>query len=197
MPLTPSPINRAPTGLLDYLGIRAGGRQPQSLSEQLFPFIDLGEFYKRAQQFEVAWTLASFVTDAARAALAIPSTSPVQLAPSGSVIVPSNELWILRASLTGMRWTLTNGGSVSMAKFAYGAQGPNASWFTVLPCTTGVGFDSIPAATPVNLAGGCSLLNDVWLPPGTAVSVHCFGVELTAPSEVQLAGALSVVRLRA
>jgi len=41
----PPPINRLPLGLLSFLGIKNGGRNPQFLGEQLSPTFDLVAWY--------------------------------------------------------------------------------------------------------------------------------------------------------
>jgi hypothetical protein len=45
-------VNRQPTGLLGYFGIKNGGKNPQSLSETLLPQLDLLDWYlNTAPQF--------------------------------------------------------------------------------------------------------------------------------------------------
>lgn len=44
-PLTPPPINKLPLGLLGFLGIKNGGRYPQSLQADLQPSFELQNWY--------------------------------------------------------------------------------------------------------------------------------------------------------
>lgn len=64
MIIDPPPVNRQPTGLLGYFGIKNGGRNPQHLSEELSPGLDLLDWYlNTAPQFaQTAGTTAAGVS---------------------------------------------------------------------------------------------------------------------------------------
>ncbi len=45
--LTPPVINRAPLGLLDFFGIKSGGRNPQNIAATVAPTLDLWNLYEQ------------------------------------------------------------------------------------------------------------------------------------------------------
>lgn len=73
------PINTLPLGLLAYLGIKNGGRNPAFLAETLLPTMDLGFFYDGA--------LRKFTTGAGVAVAAVGLSA-------ASITVPQGEVWI-------------------------------------------------------------------------------------------------------
>lgn len=56
----PPPLNRQPLGLLGYLGIKNGGKYPQTLAETLAPTLELSDLYYKAGQLSTS--AASAVT---------------------------------------------------------------------------------------------------------------------------------------
>jgi hypothetical protein len=101
--LTQPVISRLPFGLLDFLGIKSGGRYPEQLLPTLQPMWDL-------QPFQTIWD--------ERSAFDVSTT----LAPAGlnfipyNIVVPQTEMWLVH-QITG--FCQTDAGETLFASLAY------------------------------------------------------------------------------
>ena len=189
MPLIPSPINRVPRGLLDFLGIRAAGRNPQTLSEQLIPTLDLNDWYKAADQLNVLFTLTALAADTNAGLLLIPATAP-NITTLGTVKVPKDQIWIFRRGCN-VRWTFSSGVATGYCSLATAnvTSGFTQPWPMHLS-----GFTSALTAT---IASGTNVLEqEMWLTPDDEVNVMLHGFQNGGAETMGIAGSLSVVRLR-
>lgn len=74
-------IQRTPPGLLDYFGIKNGGRNPQSLAEVVAPVLDLDRWYKVSDEEYLTGGIAG------HASAGWVSSSPILMT------VPATEIW--------------------------------------------------------------------------------------------------------
>lgn len=87
--LTPPVINRIPRGLLDFFGLKTGGRNPQQLAETIAPVLDLWNLYEQ-DSIDV---FQESVGVPAGGALGPFDFGGVGIAPG---IVPADEMWHFR-----------------------------------------------------------------------------------------------------
>lgn len=124
-----APLNQQPTGLLEFLGIKNGGKYPQTFGEQLSPQWNLENWYltQRAQLLTVNGTVAAvgytlafqvpqnavwFVWNMATRALtaageAITFQNTISRNPNVNTL-PVSDYVIVGASAAGSRTTLLN-----------------------------------------------------------------------------------------
>lgn len=103
--LPPPPINAVPEGLLGFLGIKNGGRNPRNLIDNVQPTFDLWMHYLWSNSIVLQSADLSFAANAARGALDLGPTLPVNVANAANqVIVPNNEWWAFLEWNIG--WTL-------------------------------------------------------------------------------------------
>lgn len=142
-------INKAPVGLLDFLGIKNFGQYPVSLGQVLVPTFEL-----------LQWYLAEYGESiAASAAYAVNGYQAF-------FTVPSNETWVCVAA--GMNSQAVLGAGQVMHGVVATTRGPNPGVQVPL-ATTGV-----RAATGAVAYSGFEGL--VFLPPGATIGVQ--GIEL-------------------
>lgn len=182
-----APINRIPRGLLDFLGIRSGGRNPQQLTEQLVPTFDLRDWYLESQTIEVNGNLAGFAATANAGFLSTTTTFPQNL---GACVVPSNEAWLLRAG-SAYRWEFSlNAGQNHFGQLVI--RNTTSQAFRYAPFNYG-GYSQSDAAY---VRGGQTVtLSDVWLHPGEQIQVLFDGALVPAGAIINRV-CLSIVRLR-
>lgn len=82
-PLGPPPINLIPRGLLNWLGIKSGGRNPTHLTEDLLANIDLTDLYSAGNR----WISREDTVTVNAVGPAVGST--------GALMCPVTELWLL------------------------------------------------------------------------------------------------------
>lgn len=87
--LPPPPINRHPNGLLDFFGIKNGGRNPQYLLPSLSPTIDLLQHYAQANAINTAYVYAP--------AASVGGGFLAGLDGVTDVVVPPTEMWLIAA----------------------------------------------------------------------------------------------------
>ena len=79
--LTPAVVQKQPAGLLDYFGIKNGGKNPQSLAEVIAPVLDLDRWYKVADEEYLTGGISG------HASAGWVTASPISLA------IPPLEVW--------------------------------------------------------------------------------------------------------
>jgi len=184
----PPPINRLPQGLLDFLGIRAGGRNPQTLTEQLLPTLDLLRWYKDSQQFLSHLSLSALVAN--QNAGILPLTNLPGL---NSGLVPQNEAWILLPG-TSVSWTFDVVAGLR-ARGVLRIQPDPGTGSVLLPLPMlPWGYDTSDAA--VIQDGGMVLSTEQWMPPNSRLVVYSAGALAGAADPVQYQVDVAVVRLR-
>lgn len=187
---TPPPLNRQPNGLLDFFGIKNGGRYPQVLDERLQPVVDLLRHYTElaAQVFVWSGTIAA-TQDAS--STNIPTTLPTNLSVSSQLEVPNNEVWYIAAA--HIQWTMRANDS---AQFniadtdPFGAiPGYSRYWPMYLQGSAAA------AAAPAVRRGISVLAQPVYVLPGRIIVAPHNGVVVTT-GPVDYFGSISLVRMR-
>lgn len=182
-----STINRLPRGLLDFLGIRSGGRYPQQLSEQLLPMMDLGSWYKSANVFQLQCVGETAVANTNAGLFTFITPTPA----FATFTVPQDEVWIvLPGSWIGWSMTATAGIVYQASLVAF--QAPSTIIIPWFP-TRMRGFDTSSAAH--TRAGMAILTDEVWLQPGYTLEGYRHGATVPAGSVTVTAG-FGIVRLR-
>lgn len=186
----PVPLNRQPIGLLDFFGIKNGGRYPVELIDRLQPSIDLLRHYTEtaAQIFTWSGTLA---VNQSASSTPITATNPTDLASGGNVDVPPNELWYIAAA--HIQWTMTDVGG--RAEFniadtdAVGAvPGYSRYWPARLQGATA-------GAAGITTRGIKVIAEPVYVLPGRRLVVPHNGV-LVGAGQVDWFGSISIVRMK-
>jgi len=147
----PPPINRLPAGLLSFLGIKNGGRNPQFLSEQLSPTFEL-----------LGWYLQS---------------NSLSLQANGNVTavgfnanwftVPAGETWAVLSAQVNSQAALGAGVTIAFGgAWIRSALQVLPSPLTVYSPAFTVGAVAVAASAP---AGGPVTL----VPPGGVIGVYC------------------------
>lgn len=77
-----SPINRFAAGLLGLLDIKAMGKTPARLADQVVPMIDLDPYYRAENRIVVSYTEAAVIAWG-------------EFQGGASVTVPQNSIWLL------------------------------------------------------------------------------------------------------
>lgn len=183
-----SVINRIPGGLLDLLGIRSGGRTPQQLTEQLLPQLMMNELYFMDAMREVAVSVTTITVSTNSQYLDLLTAGPSLGSP---VIVPSNEIWLIRRGSTSISWIMTMGAGTLVSMGLGHTRG--AAHFCDWPMVPN-GYSSSDAA--ITRDGAMSLIEDVWVKPGSRLQLHLMGATVAATEQIGVVGALGVVRMR-
>jgi len=181
-----TPINRLPQGLLDFLGIRSGGRNPQQLTEQLLPTMDLSDWYKQNASREVQVTATSLVADT--------SAGFFSLTVAGAVFeVPNNEIWIMRRG-TRVNWDLQLGAVTQQSDMTLVHRNVTANRWAAWPMSDLMGYTT--SSTVIVRSGLRSLLDEIWLNPGDRPQILNLGTSASALQGVTPAVYFNYVRLR-
>jgi len=101
--LTPPVISRLPLGLLDFLGIKSGGRYPDTLVSNLQPVWELAKYqtiWDERSAFDVSTTLAP---------------AGLNFIPY-NIVIPQTEMWLVH-QVTG--FVQTDAGETVTATLAY------------------------------------------------------------------------------
>jgi len=149
--IPPPPINAPVNGLLSFFGLKNGGRNPQHLSEDLVPVIDLLDWYQ-----------ANGAEAAASASTVINAVGFTSL----GIVVPNGEWWFVQ-HFTVITGTLTAGQSLSVAPM----------WTDATPQAVMLGGYS-PVLVAGD-AGAVRADRNFWVPPGGIVGVHTTKLLLT------------------
>ena len=94
--LGPPPLNLVPWGLLDFFGIKNGGRFPQTLPESLAPTMELFDWYlqTKAQLYATVGTAVAASAGASTKNDVTTVTGGLTIS-NGQIVVPDNEWWVL------------------------------------------------------------------------------------------------------
>lgn len=183
-----SPLNRLPRGLLEYLGIKAGGWGPRELSQVLQPVLELRDWYLNADALEVVATLPAagvFAATVAAGTIALTNTTTVDLVVAGNVTVPQDETWlILEASCA---WTFSANAGQS-TDFWWGFRGVQ------MPSANVVGWNVSDAA--IARSGGRALMRPIWSRPGDVLTLSHGGIIVPAGTVSSFQNRLRLVRFK-
>lgn len=183
-------INLIPQGLLDLFSIRSGGRNPQTLLEQLAPTLDMQRWYQEARVLEVDFSLAAVVASAGSNNFSITATLPTNISNGVDIVVPQTEVWVLLPG-TCMRWIFSANAGQS-AVYGYTILSPFATVQMRTPLEV-QGWASSDAAAV--RAGHAVLTEPFWVQPGRTIRAFSHGVVVPAGS-VNVGGSLRLVRMR-
>ena len=164
--LNDAPLNKLPQGLLDFFGIKSFGRYPQFLEQRVQPMIDLWQQYAETNCLIVSGG-GIIDTSVSAIAIEITSTTPVNLSNGTSITVPNDEAWYIPRMSIGYSFGLLAGQS---ARFGVRLTNENQ---VVWPAMLTTGYDTSDAA--IVRAGQVSLIDPIFLRPGTRVSVGLHG----------------------
>lgn len=142
-------INRIPHGLLSFLGIKNGGRNPQQLTEQLGATFDLLGWYLEQNS-------ESLSVNAAVNALGV----------NGNYwTVPVGETWAVLASFVNSQAALGAGQSLGLAGcWIRSANQQVPAPLTNVGLVATVGAIALAVSQPSNVT---------FVPPGAAIGVYC------------------------
>lgn len=164
-------LSVVPRGLLQFLGIQSGGRNPQSLSELLSPTIDLRDHYFNTNA-QITSTSVAAANGAAN--FALPNAwNPLDLLVGGQAQVPAGEWWVVtEANVRGALFTTATAGSFVLPPFLahrpYATTGLTEIW--PMSDGTGVSFNAT-----INQSSTRSLLRPVLVPPSSVIEVYSQG----------------------
>lgn len=166
------PLNRIPSGLLDFFGIKSGEWGPRELGQILQPQIDLFRWYLDNNSLDVLAVVgASPLGASSFAQLTITSTTPVDicsLVTAGQLEVPNNECWLFLEA--DARWTMSDAAGSCRVGFSSGQVNVTgqAHWNMLTQ-----GWDAGAAGVT---RGGCSTLQfPRWVLPGHRVTATMWG----------------------
>lgn len=155
--MPPPPLGARPEGLLALLGIQAGGRFPQHLTEELLPTAELLQWYLEQETQEV------------NATLALTGLGSIQTVAT----VPNDQQWILRDC---SMWCASNiPGTITGASVAMQVLKPGtiiSGILAVLPSMVGGrSYSTLQLLTPYRIlfpGESVRLFGDFWAGTGTA-----------------------------
>lgn len=163
----PPPLNLQPAGLLDFLGIKNGGRYPQHLSTDLVPTLELLRWYVAANSIEIGSVSPAFqlVANEGTTTHLIAATQPVNFSVGGTLMVPQTEYWYIDRWSVNWFINAQAGASIRVVPVTTPAGGAPS---IRVPCTFG-GFETSDPA--INRAGHASMIDPIILRPGTVLSL--------------------------
>lgn len=156
-------VNTTPTGLLDLLAAKTGGKMPGNMSETLQPVLSLDQFYKAKKLAQVN----------------MPALSTSAVLANSTITVPDGELWevfalsqswlsVTGAEVIGTHWTFAQ-----LPESAVPTNG-QAVWAPDIKTATVAGLyisQALLFPTPMLLSAGCKI-TDVCLHRTATVSVN-------------------------
>jgi hypothetical protein len=185
-----TPINRTPRGLLDFLAIRSGGRNPQHLTEDMLPVFEMADWYKEAAVIECNATMPLIAANANAGFSSITSTFPANICSAAGAVVPSNEVWIVRPG-SAYEWDFavvagqTHFGQLVARNLTSQAWRPMVSRYN----------GAFAQSNATIIVGGVHTVTDeCWMHPGEAIQVY--SMSIAAANNIASRVSLSVVRLR-
>lgn len=189
------PINRLPRGLLSFFGIKSAGRNPQVLTEELLPTLDLQNWYDEGAMVEAQVDPIVFNTNPVGGSLIAPvSVSPVGTLPP-TLICPQNEVWKVKVG-SGVRWRFAPNATPGHCRCVLATQlpGPVTPFYRPWPMQEWGEVDSRAAALT---EGGAVLFEELWVHPNEQIRILVARIEgIAVGDEVTLEANLSIVRLR-
>lgn len=185
MALGAPPINKQPTGLLGFLGIKNGGRYPEQLISALSPTWDTMRHYCAVNGEELRFSTAGTAgATAAGTTLAITAITPAFTITGGFINVPTNEWWYVEyAEIT---WALP---AEAAATGDFSFQADLASALSTVPGLL-AGWQA-GIATQVR-AGRRTATDGFWIGPGARVGIVSNGNNSVANTGVS--GAMRIAR---
>lgn len=184
----PPPVNRIPNGLLDFLGIKSGGRNPDALSSGLAATLDLLQWYAytASEDFQVVRTTGIAAGGATR--FNWEQSIPAGLIVAATLPVPQDQIWIVLEYEVLWQFNAIAGevfdGAPSYELSAGGS---------IIPPNTLFGFTSSIAA--LQQGGARDQQGAVWARPGTLLQFRTAGTQ-TATTINSVQGRLRIVRLQ-
>lgn len=174
-----APLNRIPRGLLDFFGIKSGGRNPQVLTEQLLPTYELNDWYNEAAATEFQASLPLIVAN-----------TNSGFSTFTGLDVPPDQVWIVRAG-SRVTWDFGVAAGMSIDGIMV-SRNVTAARFTVWPMDL-FGFTTSDAA--IVRSGGRVLKRDLFIHPGERPQFMNMGT-LAAAAGVQVQVCVSTVRAK-
>jgi hypothetical protein len=119
------PLNQIPWGLLDFFGIKNGGRFPQHLSDVLVPTFEMLDWYTSTKGQTVALTgtvIAASAGASTKNDITVASSGFQTLIVNGQIAVPDNEWWIIRRGDIALTLTNTFVGTIGVGMDFIGLQ---------------------------------------------------------------------------
>ncbi|HET9045165.1 MAG TPA: hypothetical protein VFN70_18550 [Burkholderiales bacterium] len=163
-------INRIPPGLLRLLGLQQLGRNPEALTGELVPVIEMREWYLISQ--------LEALTSGPQVPAAGPQNFSQTLAPT--LVVPQSEWWYVHQF---------------SAQFTNAAAGPVAGRISATATVNGLAFRGPVTTVPaIASARTYATLDRWWAPPGTVFQVTCF-LDAAAPANLSVDGNVHFTRL--
>lgn len=103
-----APLNLLPLGLLDFFGIKSGGRYPQHLLAELQPGIDLYQHYLALAATTQLFTTAGVAgaINPGNLAIATAPGLPSTVLVGGAIVQPAGEVWAITDAR--VQWQLPN-----------------------------------------------------------------------------------------
>ena len=166
--LEDAPLNKLPSGLLDFFGIKSFGQYPQLLDTKLQPAIDLWNHYVAANAEDYVLATAGLtggVNNGYIPVTGITGSGDAAGAPylvGGIWTVPNNELWYVQLASTYAQIGPDAAGANNTFKTGIGAA---TNGFSLQLATLFTGWDTghtSPARSHVS-----SLASPIFLPPGS------------------------------
>lgn len=188
--LPPPPLNIQPRGLLDFFGIKNGGRFPQQLTPDLIPVVDLLTWYGMTNSIAFESQLVTINASTPGTNHPITSTGPVDWTTGGNLVVPNDEVWLLLECRS--RWNLS-AHSGSLTDWALTIDTPNAAIFH-LPMTDYVGWKDSVAA--FSRAGMRAMFQPHLILPGTIFYLTSFGTTIGAGGNVTAVADFRVCKMK-
>lgn len=166
-------INRLPTGMLDFYGLKNGGSYPQRVSPNVSPVIEYTLPYAYAKATAL-FTSSQIAPGVGSTTIAITATGPVDLTTGGQLLVPNDETWLLLEA--SVRWAFSAAAGQSGCMFWCYRSVAAATGFHIVPGRQ-QGFTDSAA---VQRGGSNSWCGQIWVPAGAELRLGVNGVVLTA-----------------
>jgi hypothetical protein len=183
-------INLIPQGLLDLFSIRSGGRNPQTLLEQLAPTLNMERWYQEAKVLEVDFALTAVAASAGANNFSITATSPTNISNGADVIVPQSEVWVLLPG-TCMRWNFSANAGQSIS-YTFAVLSP----FSAVQMRTPMELQGFTVSDAAAVRAGNNVLAEpFWIQPGRTLRAFSHGAVVPAGT-INPSGSLRLVRMR-
>lgn len=186
-----APLNIHPQGLLDFFGVKTGGRYPQRLADTLQPTIDLRDWYLESNALEYALIGPTWTTPQSGPVLVgWSSTSPVgQL-----TVVPNGEWWYVMQYSIQYQFDLLGTGEALTPLPCYRAAGGSTSAYSVMPYCNDVAVIALSTTYQRVIANAIS--RPVLVPPGATIGFVQMGATAAGGSGIATIGHLRYARAR-
>lgn len=187
-----APFSRLPRGLLDFLGVKAFGRYPNTMDARVMPTMDLLQWIgeMNAEIFLLS-NVGGLVTGSP--GIVYWTTEPAQFITGGISAVPNDEAWIVWAMTARANYTtagdLLNFGLCFLPTGNLGA--------VRTPPQVQLGATSGNAGAAAANATGTytvTLSLPIFLPPGTQFAIQAFNITKAVANNYN--GAMTVSRFK-